>query len=129
MPVLPTASRPSPPEVAPIEHQGVRYEQDRHDDRDGDQGGGYLAATDIRTGARLWRIAVYKIGANARAGAPKPTRYFRSMQVAPDGASLIIENEAGGVYQVTLATHTSRQVGGPPETAATTPAKPKPQPE
>jgi hypothetical protein len=129
MPTHPIASRPSAPEVPPIDHQGVRYEQDRHDDRAGDQPGGYLAATDIKTGQRLWRIQVYQVGEKGPAGAPVQARYFRAMQLAPDGASLIIENEAGGVYHVDLATRLSKQVAGPPETAVTPPAKPKPQPD
>jgi hypothetical protein len=129
MPTYPTASRPSAPEVPPIEHQGVRYEQDRHDDRAGDQAGGYLAATDIKSGKRLWRIKVYQVGDQRPAGVPVQARYFRSMQLAPGGAALIIENEAGGVYHVDLASQSSKQVGGPPETAISPPAKPKPQPE
>lgn len=128
----PTPSRPSAPQVPPVEHQGIRYEQDRHDDRAGDQPGGYLAAIDIKTGARLWRIKVYQIaGPGPGPGrAPTQARYFRSMRVAPDGKALVIENEVGGVYRVDLASHSSTQVSGPPETAAPTPpAKPKPQPE
>ena len=37
----PSASRPSAPMVPAIEHEGVRYAQDGHDDRAGDQPGGY----------------------------------------------------------------------------------------
>lgn len=129
MPTRPAASRPSPPEVAPVVHDGVRYEQDRHDDRAGDQPGGYLAAIDVRTGARLWRLKVYAI-APQPPGAPVQALYFRSMRLSPDGATLAIENEAGGVYRVDLATRSSVQISGPPETAPPSqPAKPKPTAE
>lgn len=129
MNAVPTASRPSAPEVPPVEHQGVRYEQDRHDDSAGDQPGGYLAATHIQSGARLWRIKVYAVPA-AAPGRPAMARYFRSMRLAPEGQALLIENEAGGVYRVDLATHVSTQVSGPPETAApAATAKPRPMPE
>ena len=46
----PSASRPSAPVVPAIEHQGVRYAQDSHDDRAGDQPGGYLVAIDAKSG-------------------------------------------------------------------------------
>ena len=36
------------------------------------------------------------------------------MRLSPDGKALVIENGAGGVYRVDLATHVSVQIGGPP---------------
>lgn len=128
MPTPPSASRPSAPEVPPVVHDGVRYEQDRYDDRAGDQRGGYLAAFDVATGQRLWRVKVYAI-APQPPGAPTLAMYFRSMRLDPGCKALVIENEAGGVYRVDLATHESAQIGGPPETAPmAAPGKPKPAP-
>lgn len=128
MPTPPSASRPSAPEVPPVVHDGVRYEQDRYDDRAGDQRGGYLAAVDVATGQRLWRVKVYAI-APQPPGAPTLAMYFRSMRLDPGCKALVIENEAGGVYRVDLATHESAQIGGPPETAPmAAPGKPKPAP-
>jgi len=127
MPTPPAPSRPSAPEVPPVVHQGVRYAQDRHDDSAGDQPGGYLAATDVDTGARLWRIKVYNI-AKGPAGAPVQALYFRSLRLAPGGTALLVENEAGGVYEVDLATHASMQVAGPPETGSPMPPTP-PKPD
>lgn len=124
----PSPSRPSAPTVPAVEYQGIRYQQDDHDDRAGDQPGGYLMAVDVATGKRLWRTKVYDIVAGP-AGAPVAALYFRSMRLAPGGDALLIENEAGGVYRVDLATRASTQVSGPPETAAKpTPAKPKSPP-
>lgn len=128
MPTPPSASRPSSPEVPPVVLDGVRYEQDRYDDRAGDQHGGYLAALDAATGECLWRVKVYTL-APQPPNAPALAMYFRSMRLSPDGKALVIENEAGGVYRVDLATHASGQIGGPPETApVATPGKPKPPP-
>ncbi|HET7930246.1 MAG TPA: hypothetical protein VFL63_02515 [Rhodanobacteraceae bacterium] len=124
----PSASRPSAPMVPAVEYKGIRYQQDDHDDRAGDQAGGYLVAVDAATGKRLWRIKVYVIAAGPP-GAPVAALYFRSMRLAPGGDALLIENEAGGVYRVDLATHASTQISGPPETAAKpAPANPKPPP-
>ena len=128
IPTPPSASRPSAPEVPPVVVDGVRYEQDLYDDRAGDQHGGYLAAVDAATGQRLWRVKVYTL-ATQPSGAPALAFYFRSMRPSPDDKALVIENEAGGVDRVDLATHASVQIGGPPETApAATPGKPKPPP-
>jgi hypothetical protein len=119
-------SRPSPPDVPPIEHVGVRYEQDRYDTRSGDQLGGYLAAIDAKTGTRLWRIKVYDV--TQTPGSPgEMALYFRSMHLDEQHTGLLIENEAGSTYRVDLATHDSRQLSGPPENDAVVPAsKPKP---
>jgi len=127
MSAFPTSSRPSSPQVPPVEHQGVRYEQDRHDDSAGDQPGGYLAAIDVKTGERLWRLKVYNIARSGPPGTPALALYFRTMKLSADGAALDIENEAGGVYRVDLATRASTQVGGPAETAA--PPKPSTKPK
>lgn len=128
MPAPPTISQPSVAEVPPIIHDGVRYEQGKHDDRAGDQRGGYLVAIDVASGKLLWRLQVYAVTAPPP-GVPALARDFRSMQLEPDGKSLRIENDAGGVYRVELATHASVQVGGPPEsTPPAAPGKPKPQP-
>lgn len=71
----PVASRPSAPEVAPVEHQGIRHERDRPDERNGDQPGGYLAAIDPKTEGRLWRVKIYEV-ARQPEGAPTTGRFF-----------------------------------------------------
>ena len=126
----PSASRPSAPVVAPVEHQGVRYAQDGHDDRAGDQPGGYLVALDAKTGHRLWRLKVYDVPDARAHGRPALPRYFRALRLGVDPSSLEIENDAGGVYRLDLAAHTSTQISGPPASApARPPAAPKPPPE
>lgn len=123
----PSISRPPAPIVAPVEHAGIRYEQDSTDDRQGDAAGGYLAAFDTKSNAKLWRIKVYDALDHRAAGiaAGPGAIYFRSMSLAPDGTALEIENEVGGRYLVDLTTRTSVQVGGPAPTA-TAPSKPVP---
>jgi len=127
MATMPSVSRPSSPEIAPIDHQGVRYEQGRHYGRDGDQPGGYLTATDIKTGQRLWRIKVYTIAVPAVPGAPVFARYFRTMKLGADGSVLEIEDEVGAVYRVDLGTRASTQISGPLSAATQKPpVEPKP---
>ena len=115
----PSASRPSAPVVPAIEHLGVRYAQDSHDDRADDQPGGYLVAIDAQSGQRLWRLKVYDVPDPRAAGRPAMARYFRSMRLSPGGDSLEIENESGGVYRVDLVSSSALQTGGP---AASAPA-------
>lgn len=115
MPQPPSASRPSAPVVQPIEHDGVRYREDETDERNGDQDGGYLAAFDIATGNRLWRLKVYPVSRGGPPGAPKGSIHFRAMTLEQGGTVLRIENEAGGIYQVELKSRTAQQVGGPEE--------------
>ena len=123
----PTASRPSAPTVPAIDHQGVRYAQDSHDDRAGDQPGGYLVATDVKSGQRLWRLKVYEVPDQRAAGRPTVARYFRAMRLSASGDSLEIENESGGVYRVDLAARSAAQTAGPPASAEAPRAAPPPK--
>jgi hypothetical protein len=51
-----------PPEVVPVERDGVRYGQAENGRDVGmDQVGGVLVATDVASGKRLWSLAVYGI--------------------------------------------------------------------
>jgi hypothetical protein len=123
-PSSPSPSRPPPPVVPPVLHQGVRYEQDRVDERD--QPGGYLAAFDAATGARLWRQQVYAL--RQEPGAPTGGAiFFRAMSVVADGSAIAIEDEVGGRYRVDLRTRAVTRVGGPPiEAPPSPPVPPKP---
>jgi len=126
----PSSSRPPAAIITPIEYGGIRYVQDQHDDRDDDQPGGYLAAIDIATGARLWRLQVYAIADTRGAGiAPVPI-YFRSLRLEDGGDFLEIEDETGRVFRVSLASRSVTQVAGPPATASPQQSpKAKPMPD
>lgn len=123
-------SRPPAPVVAPVEYDGIRYEQDRIDPNQGDWNGGYLAAFDAETGERLWRLEVYEVPDQNAEGIPGMGRYFRSMKLVADGTAIEIENETGARYRVDLSTHTVIQVSGPSPGGAAhkAPLTPKPDP-
>ena len=107
-------SRPAPPQVAPVERGGVRYQQDMESSRHGGTGrGGHLVAVDPASGERLWMLQVYVVPDHSAAGVSSPGRYFRRMALAPDRDELEIENEVGGVYRVDLAARTATWVSGP----------------
>jgi hypothetical protein len=109
----PTASRPAPPRVLPIDHDGVRYMQDMQSFRHGgNQRGGYLVAVDPKSGERLWMLKVYHVTDHSAANVETPGIYFRTMKLTgPD--QLEIENEVGGVYRVDLRARSSTWVSGP----------------
>ena len=113
----PQASRPSPPQVDPVEHDGVRYEQDDFDVTAGDQRGGYLAAIDSETGEKLWRLKVYEVEDTSPESVPSFARYFRSMRLVPGRDELEIEDESGGRYLVDLNARTSTETYSPEQDA------------
>jgi hypothetical protein len=118
------ASRPAPPEVPPVEHDGVRYEQDLRS-HDATPPGGWLRAVDARSGQLLWEVKVY------RQAAPPPGLqamglYFRSLALGADRRSLDVESETGERYRVDLRTHAASLVSTPLRPA---PVAEKPWPE
>lgn len=125
----PSMSRPPAPTVKPVVHDGVRYEQDRTDERQGDQMGGYLAAVDAKSGTRLWRLKVYELPARGPGTPTGGGRHFRSMTLLPGGKALQIEDEAGVRYEVDLARRTVTLTSGAAPDAPRAPAPPKPKPE
>ncbi|WP_345533503.1 hypothetical protein [Viridibacterium curvum] len=102
-----SGSRIPAPQVEAVEHAGVRYEQIKNGLVAGlDQMGGYLAAHDAATGARLWVLKVYD---NTRVPGKEgdvQDVFFKSMVLQPDG-KLRIENERGLRFIVDPAARTS----------------------
>jgi len=126
----PSDSRPPAPQVTPVEHDGIRYIEDAHDDRQGDQPGGYLAAIDIKSGTRLWRLKVYEIASNPANGIAPVAIYFRAMRLGAGGDFLEIEDETGRVFRVSLGSRVVTQIAGPAASSPPkSPAKPKPMPD
>lgn len=104
---MPSASRPAPPIVPPIEFNGVRYQQDNESRKHGgDQSVGYLVAIDIHSGERLWMQKVYEYNETPTPGAPPPMGlYFKSMKLDAARGAIVVENESGTVYEVDIKTH------------------------
>jgi hypothetical protein len=79
--------------VAPVEIDGIRYEQDTESYRHGgDQPGGYLVAIDPKTGNRLWMLKVYPVEDHRAAGVTGGGLYFSSMARVPGEKTLEIVN-------------------------------------
>ena len=109
-PVLPHVDRGPPPEVPPIVRDGVRYAQGE-DGRDAGlpQASGVLVVSDDFSGKRLWTLAVYNEGADAKTTPEARWVFFRSMAFDPDGRLRIV-NEADQAFLVDVRRHTSTPV-------------------
>jgi outer membrane protein assembly factor BamB len=109
----PTSSRPPRSKIKPIVQDGVRYEEDKVFDEDGDQNGGYLAAFDTKSGEKLWRLKVYEVTDYSNEGVVNIGLYFRSMKLLAESSEIEVVNEAGGRYRIDLSNRTSTYVDGP----------------
>jgi hypothetical protein len=113
---LQSGSRLAPPVVAPIERNGIRYEQEMQSyDHGGDQPGGYLTAMDVKTGERLWMLKVYEVLDQSESGVDSIGIYFKSMALIPERDALEIEeDETGRRFIFDLIDKTSTQVSETP---------------
>jgi hypothetical protein len=106
----PHADRGPPPEVPPIVRDGVRYAQ-AEDGRDPGlpQASGMLVVSDDFSGKRLWTLAVYSEGADAKRTPDARWIFFKRMAFDPDGRLRIV-NEADQVFLVDVRRRTSTPV-------------------
>lgn len=103
-PMPPRLSRIPASQVAPVETDGVRYEQVRNGLLAGfDQMGGWLAAVDIASGKQLWVLKVYDNRRDPSLEGDVQDIFFRSMARQADG-TLLIENERRGRFVVDPST-------------------------
>src|SRR4051812_35472161 len=54
------AARSLPKKAKPVVSGGIRYSAPRHQD-EWEQKGGYVEATDVKSGKRLWILKVYQV--------------------------------------------------------------------
>lgn len=101
-----SADRLPPPEVPPVERDGVRYAQAEDGRTVGHkQVSGVLVASAAGSGKQLWTLVVYTSEGDARQEADAQWVYFKSMAFEPDGRLRIV-NEAGQAFLVDVQHHT-----------------------
>lgn len=105
-----SADRLPPPEVPPVERNGVRYAQAEDGRAVGAaQVGGVLVASSVGSGQRLWTLVVYANPVEAgHAAAPEADVqwvFFKSMTFDPDGRLRIV-NEANQAFVVDVVKRT-----------------------
>ena len=101
-----SADRVAPPEVPPVERNGVRYLQAGDGRKVGqDQEHGVLVAIDIATGKQLWSLVVYPNRIQPGLEEDVQWIFFTSMSFDPDGRLRIV-NEAGKTFLVDVGKRT-----------------------
>ncbi|UGB46741.1 hypothetical protein LQ772_05440 [Frateuria edaphi] len=102
-PPMVSGSRGRPPAVAPVVHDGVRYEQVKNLTAEGLAPGGYVVATEVDSGKRLWISRLYESKVDPNIEADVQWSFFKSMRLDASRGALIVEDEKGRSYQVDLA--------------------------
>lgn len=98
-----SASRGRAPLVPPVILKGVRYEQLKSASAEGLPLGGYVVATDVESGKRLWISRLYESPANPNIEADVQNTFFKSMRLDAKDGVLVIEDEKGRTYRVDVA--------------------------
>lgn len=98
-----SSSRIRAPEVAPVVHQGIRYEQIKAPSSKGLPPGGYVSATEVATGKRVWLAKVYDTALDSNRETDVQIVFFKSLVLNQGGDALLIEDEKQRKYRVSLA--------------------------
>lgn len=93
-----SSSRMRPPEVPAIERAGVRYEQLRAPSSEGLSPGGYVMATEISSGKRLWLTRLYETSLDPHRETDVQIVFLRNMTLSESGDSLQVVDEKGRSY-------------------------------
>ena len=93
-------SRPAPPNVVPLVHDGVRYEPDSSFSAGTDRTcTGGLAAFDLASGTRLWSVPLWTISDEPGAP-PHPGRHVGRISAGPGPDDILVEDEHGDRFVV-----------------------------
>jgi hypothetical protein len=102
-------SRSAPPHVAPIVIDGVRYSQLIDSGRLGlSNHGGWLLASDAKSGAHLWTAQVYEVHIDPADETDVQEVYFETMTRVAGKKALAIRNESGKAFVIDLETRQVR---------------------
>ena len=108
--------RPPPPDVPPVELDGIRYSQSYGDSQPPERlESGYLMAEDIESGKLLWRVRIYAPEYDPEEERDIQEIYFTGLSIVEDGAALAVENEAGELWRVDPSTGAATLVRSRPE--------------
>ena len=97
------SSRGRPPVVSPVVHDGVRYEQVKNLAAEGLAPGGYVMATQVSSGKRMWISCLYGSKVDPNIEADVQWAFFKAMQLDAAQGVLVVEDEKGRTYRVDLA--------------------------
>ena len=114
----PHADRGPPPDVPPIVRDGIRYAQgDAERDPGLTQASGMLVVSDDFSGKRLWTLAVYNAGVDAKKNPTARSIFFKAMAFDPDGFLRVV-NEDDEAFLVDVRRHLATPAPAKPDPAA-----------
>ena len=97
-----SASRGRPATVPPVTHDGVRYERMENPAGEGLPPGGYVTATRVDSGERLWISCLYQSRIDPRIETDVQWTSFKRMQLDAALNELLVEDGKGRTYHVDL---------------------------
>ncbi|WP_295456202.1 hypothetical protein [uncultured Thiodictyon sp.] len=110
MSIIGSRRRRLPPELDPIVVDGVVYKELRQGNKLGyEQKGGFLVATDKKTGNILWHVRVYEVHFDAAKESDVQEVFFTQMKLLPGGTEILVENELEKRFVVNLESHSVRE--------------------
>lgn len=107
------AKRAAPTPVAPVVIGKLRFEAPFQARFGGQyQTGGIVVAHDAATGAELWSVQLYRTVVDPTMEEDVQDVFIDLLEAAPDGKSLLAQDERGRLWRVDLATHASARATG-----------------
>jgi hypothetical protein len=107
----PAKKRGPPPAAPSVSASGVRYAAVTWGSQRGlDQNGGYVAATDLKTGRELWVAKVYSTPRDPTMEGDKQDLFIKRLKLIEKGRALLVTDERGGRYRLDLATRLATQL-------------------
>ena len=105
-PAPPSAKRVAPKPVAPVSHDGIRYEAVPWG-----ESRGTVAAFDAASGKQLWTVEIYPVHYDPSLERDVQDVFITRLALAADGASLEIENERGERFRLDFRTRAVSRAG------------------
>jgi hypothetical protein len=100
------------PVAKPVVAKGIRYEQMRRPQEHGfTQGGGVIAAVDVKTDKILWSVQLYGTDFDSAEEKDAQEVYVKELALDKSGHALLATDERKRVWSVDLATHAVTQLG------------------
>jgi outer membrane protein assembly factor BamB len=93
------ARRAPPKEPMPVTYKGVTYSAP-YSHEGWDQVGGYVVATDAKTGKQLWDLKIYQLNYDKTLEGDVQHIFITSLKIS--SGRLLVKNEKGGQYTIDL---------------------------
>ena len=98
------------PKVDPVSRDGVRYQTVFGRRKEFGQVGGVVVAIDEATDAEKWAVVAYRTEYDPAEEADVQDVFITALSVSPDGKELLVENEKGRRFAVSLADRAAREI-------------------